>query len=97
MNAEQLDILRIVFTIVFALSGIVLVVLGVKEAENKKKQRTLFMCGVGSLTFSIFGLSLLVKSQEIKDILISIAALSGIILNGLVVGFIIVDHRQQKK
>lgn len=97
MNAEQLDILRIVFTIVFALSGIVFVVLGVKEAENKKKRRTLFICGVGSLTFSIFGLSLLVKSQEIRDILISIAAISGMILNGLVFGFIIADSRQKKK
>ena len=97
MNAEQLDILRIIFTIVFALSGIVLVILGVKESENKKKRRLLFISGAGSLTFSIFVLSLLVESPEIRDILVSIAVISATILNGLVFGFVIVDYRQKKK
>ncbi|MBN2076093.1 MAG: hypothetical protein JW762_11135 [Dehalococcoidales bacterium] len=97
MNAEQLDILRIIFTIVFALSGIVLVVLGSKEAENKKKKRMLIVFGGESLSFSIFVLSLFVKSPEIKDILVSIAVLSAAILNGLVFGFVITDYRQKKK
>ena len=97
MNAEQLDILRIIFTIVFALSGSVLILLGVKEVENKKKRRLLFIGGIGSVTFSTFVLSTFVKSQEIKDILVSIAVLSAAILNGLVFGFVINDYRQQKK
>lgn len=97
MNTEQLDILRIIFTVVFALSGCVLALLGVKEVENKKKRRLLFTGGFGSLTFSVFVLSTFVKSQDIKDILVSIAVLSAAILNGLVFGFVINDHRQQKK
>ena len=96
MNAGQLDIFRIIFTIVFALSSIVLLVLGVKEAENKKKRRLLFLGGAGSVTFSIFVLSTFVKSPEIKDILVSIAVLSATILNGLVFGFVINDHRQKR-
>lgn len=97
MNAEQLDIFRIIFSIVFALSGCVLVLLGVREVENKKKRRLLFIGGAGSFVFSVFAISTFVKSQEIKDILASIAALSAAILNGLVFGFVINDHRQQKK
>ena len=97
MNAEQLDILRIIFTIVFALSGSVLLLLGVREAENKKKRRLLFLGGAGSLTFSVFVLSTYVKSQDIKDILVSIATLSATIMNGLVFGFVINDYRQKKK
>jgi hypothetical protein len=96
MNAEQLDILRIIFTIIFALSGCVLVLLGVREVENRKKRRLLFMGGAGSLVFSVFVLSTFVKSQEIKDILVSIAALSAAILNGLVFGFVINDYRQKR-
>ncbi|HEY95546.1 MAG TPA: hypothetical protein G4O15_11485 [Dehalococcoidia bacterium] len=97
MNAEQLDILRIIFTVVFVLSGSVLVLLGFKEAENKKKRKLLFMGGAGSLTFSVFVLSTYVKSQDIKDILVSIATLSATIMNGLVFGFVINDYRQKKK
>jgi hypothetical protein len=96
MNAEQLDILRIIFTVVFALSGSVLVLLGFKEAENKKKRRLLFVGGAGSVTFSFFVLSTFVKSQEIKDILVSIAVLSATVLNGLVIGFVINDSRQKR-
>ena len=96
MNAGQLDIFRIIFTIVFALSSIVLLVLGSKEAENKKKKRMLIVFGGESLSFSIFVLSTFVKSPEIKDILVSIAVLSATILNGLVFGFVINDHRQKR-
>ena len=96
MNAEQSDILRIIFTVIFALSGSVLLLLGVREVENKKKRRLLFIGGAGSVTFSVFVLSTLVKFQEIKDILVSIAALSAVILNGLVIGFVINDSRQKR-
>jgi len=51
----------------------------------------------GSLTFSVFVLSTYVKSQDIKDILVSIATLSATIMNGLVFGFVINDYRQKKK
>jgi hypothetical protein len=96
MNAEQLDIIRIIFTIVFALTGIVLLVLGVKETESKKKKRGLTIFGGESLSFSIFAVSLLVKSTEIRDILTSIAVLSALVFQAFLIAFIIGDYRQKR-
>ena len=96
MNAEQLDIIRIIITIAFALTGIVLLVLGVKETESKKKKRGLIIIGGESLSFSIFAVSLLVKSTEIRDILTSIAVLSALVFQAFLIAFVIGDYKQKR-
>jgi uncharacterized membrane protein len=86
MNGQQLDIMRTVIAVVFALIGIILVVLGVKEDGSKKKKWGLFIFGGISLSFSIFAVSLLVESAGLRDILTSIAVLSALVSNAFVIG-----------
>jgi hypothetical protein len=96
MNIQQLDIFRISMTVAFALIGIILIVLGVKETGSKKKKRGLFIFGGMLLTISIFVVSLLVKSTELKDILISIAVVSTSIVSAFVAAFIIGEYRRTR-
>jgi uncharacterized membrane protein len=92
MNGQQLDIMRTVIAVVFALIGIILVVLGVKEDRSKKKWG-LFIFGGISLSFSIFAVSLLVESAGLRDILTSIAVLSALVSNAFVIAFVIGEYR----
>lgn len=96
MSIQQLDIFRISMTVAFALIGIILIVLGVKETGSKKKKRGLFIFGGMLLTISIFVVSLLVKSTELKDILISIAVVSTSIVSAFVAAFIIGEYRRTR-
>ncbi|MFC1946391.1 hypothetical protein ACFLXY_00570 [Chloroflexota bacterium] len=82
--------------IAFALTGIVLVVLGIKETENKKKKRGLIIFGGEFLSFSIFAMSLLMKSTEARDILTSIAVLSALVFHAFLIAFVIGDYRQKR-
>jgi uncharacterized membrane protein len=96
MNGQQLDIMRTVIAVVFALIGIILVVLGVKEAGSKKKKWGLFIFGGMSLSFSIFAASLLVESAGLRDILTSIAVLSALVSNAFVIAFVIGEYRHTR-
>jgi uncharacterized membrane protein len=96
MNGQQLDIMRTVIAVVFALIGIILVVLGVKEAGSKKKKWGLFIFGGMSLSFSIFAVSLLVESAGLRDILTSIAVLSALVSNAFVIAFVIGEYRHTR-
>jgi sulfite exporter TauE/SafE len=96
MSIQQLDIFRISMTVAFALIGIILIVLGVKEAGSKKKKQVLFIFGGMLLSTSIFAVSLLVKSVEIRDILTSIAVVSTSIVSAFVAAFIIGEYRRTR-
>ena len=96
MNTQQLVIVRILIAITFAVIGILLVVLGVKEAGSKKKKWGLFIFGGMSLSFSIFAVSLLVKSTELRDILTSIAVVSLSIVSAFVAAFVIGEYRRTR-
>jgi len=96
MSIQQLNIFRISITVAFALIGIILVVLGVKETGSKKKKRGLFIFGGMLLTISIFVVSLLVKSTELKDILTSIATIGISIFAAFAAAFIIGEYRRTR-
>lgn len=97
MNAQQLDIMRTVIAVTFAVISIILLVLGVKEAGSKKKKWGLFIFGGMSVSLSIFAVSLLVKSTELRDILISIAVLSASVVSAFTVAFVIGEYRRKKR
>lgn len=96
MNAQQLCIVRIVIAVAFAVIGIILVVLGVKEVGSRKKKRLLFILGGMLLSTSIFAASLLVKSTEIRDILTAIAVVSTSIVSAFIAAFIIGEYRRTR-
>lgn len=96
MNIQQLGIVRILIAVAFALIGIILVVLGVKEAESKKKKRMLYIFGGILLSISIFVASILVKSTELKDILTTIAVVSTSIVSAFTAAYIIGEYRRTR-
>ena len=96
MNIQQVDIFRVSIAVVFAIISIILVLIGIKQAENKKKNRVLFIMGSGLLSTSIFFISLSVKSTELKDILISIATIGISIFSAFAAAFIIGEYRRTR-
>lgn len=96
MNIQHLGIFRTVMAVVFAATGIILVVLGVKEAESKKKKWRLFIFGGMLLSVSIFAVSLLVKSTQVRDILTSVAVVCALIVSGFTAAFVIGEYRRTR-
>ena len=96
MNIQQLGIVRILIAVAFALIGITLVVLGVKEVGSKKKKWLLFIFAGMLLSISIFAVSLSVKSTELRDTLTAIAVVSTSIVSAFTAAYIIGEYRRTR-
>ena len=73
MSNEQLDIDTVIIVVVVAIIGTILLWVGVK-----KKKRVLRFCGIGF--FIGAGVSLFVKSTELREILTAMAAVFAVII-----------------